>query len=62
MVTVSDSYELVVSTWLKKEENHIPEVIGREGQVLRLPEEEWLYPSLEALEEHRERFGELNRP
>lgn len=61
MVTVSDSYEIVLSKWLKKEENHIPEVMEKEGQALSLPEEEQLYPSPAALEEHRERFGEVNK-
>lgn len=60
MVTVSDSYEIVISGWLKKEGNHIPKMTGREGQALSLPEEEGLYPSMEALGEHRERFGEVN--
>lgn len=58
MLTIQPNYKLLLSKWLKEEQNEVKSLWDLNQKPILLPYQEQLYPAQQALEIHMEKFKE----
>jgi putative restriction endonuclease len=61
MLTIRQDYTIKISDWLSYEDNLAHETIRLRDKSILLPEDQNVYPALEALEDHNKRFEQYHQ-